>query len=77
MYLVELPALVVRVPKTMQGSRQYVVKLSYKVLITKSFLQLLIECLYKMPLYIINFIKIKKEWLFINVLRYKKLMYKT
>lgn len=30
MYLVELPALVVRVPKTMQGSRQYVVKLSYK-----------------------------------------------
>lgn len=55
MYLVELPTLVVRVPKTMQGSRQYVVKLSYKSVNYKEiFLQLLIECLYKMPLYIIN-----------------------
>lgn len=37
MYLVELPALVVRVPKTMQGSRQYVVKLSYKSVDYKEF----------------------------------------
>lgn len=33
----ELPALVVRVPKTMQGSRQYVVKLSYKSVNYKDF----------------------------------------